>query len=76
MNQKCPSNLCAMACLDNDATSFDTPGGPGGASIVERKDFQANGHCGDLMSQRTILMIVATIPKNMNTIKKNVKQND
>ena len=56
--------------------SIPTPGGPGGASIVERKDFQANGHCGDLMSQRTILMIVATIPKNMNTIKKNVKQND
>ena len=25
----------------NDFASFDTPGGPGGASIVERKDFQA-----------------------------------
>ena len=28
-----------MACLVNDFSSFDTPGGPGGASIVERKDF-------------------------------------
>ena len=30
-----------MACLVSDAASFDTPGGPGGVSIVERKDFQA-----------------------------------
>ena len=30
-----------MACLVNDANLFDTPGGPGDASIVERKDFQA-----------------------------------
>ena len=30
-----------MACLVNDFASFDTPEDPGGASIVERKDFQA-----------------------------------
>ena len=30
-----------MACLVNDFSSFDTPEDPGGASIVERKDFQA-----------------------------------
>ena len=32
---------CAVACLVNNATSFDPPEGPGGESIVERKDFQA-----------------------------------
>ena len=30
-----------MACLVNDFASFDTPKDPGGASIVERKNFQA-----------------------------------
>ena len=30
-----------MACLVNDFASFDTLEDPGGASIVERKDFQA-----------------------------------
>ena len=30
-----------MACLVNDFASFDTPEDPGGASIMERKDFQA-----------------------------------
>ena len=30
-----------MACLVNDFASFDTTEDPGGASIVERKDFQA-----------------------------------
>ena len=29
-----------MACLVNDFASFDTTEDPGGASIVERKDFQ------------------------------------
>ena len=30
-----------VACLVNDTASFDTAGGPGGSSVVERKDFQA-----------------------------------
>ena len=32
---------CAVACLVNDFASFDILEDPRGASIVERKDFQA-----------------------------------
>ena len=46
-----------MARLVNDTASFDTPGDPGGASIVERKDFQAKrplwgGHSGAIAEKR------------------------
>ena len=54
-----------MACLVNDFASFDTPEDPGGASIVERKDFQAKrplciGECGSKVRESECLNFSVT----------------
>ena len=57
-----------MACLVNDVALFESPGGPGGTSIVDRKDFQAKRPlCMDKELIQTYLCAVVAGPAELST---------